>query len=141
MKIRVSSGMAACIAGCALFATTLIGTGCVSSLATGAKQKIVNEKSWFNFQLAPTANSAILRLTVEKPIGKVVWIALKTHDGYDLENFSTQKRDAGINRNFNFADAEDGSYIFEVTDGVTTQTKTVNVKRIVAQPVVRMEVK
>lgn len=133
MKAYVSRRTAACITGCALLVSSFISTGCVSSSPRAAKTEkatYFSADQSFSMELQARPDSSIIHMVVQKPVGKKVWITFKDREGNALERISTQKWEAGIDGNFNFSQAADGLYSFEITDGQKTITKTVNVQRV-----------
>ncbi|MGN6493434.1 MAG: hypothetical protein ACTHLE_15645 [Agriterribacter sp.] len=83
----------------------------------------------FRVLLQPTKNAEAIRMFVEKESGKRLTIRLKTPDGYPLVHFLTDKKPESIYRKFNFIDAEEGTYTFEISDGKQTITKKIVLQR------------
>src|SRR6185295_20269433 len=97
-------------------------------------------KESFSLDLQPLANSSTVKLVVQKPIGKRLWITFKAPDGETIERFCTEKRVPGIYRNYNFSEATEGTYCFEITDGTEKVAKFVKLEFTVPTAVQRLTV-
>ena len=90
-----------------------------------------NEKDIKSFRLLlqPMKNAEGIRMFLEKEKGKRLTVRLKTPDGYPIVYFLTDRNPESIYRKFNFIDAEEGTYTFEVSDGKQTITKKIVLQR------------
>ena len=144
MKVQVLRRTAAYIASCVLLVTTVVaGTGCVSSAPLASKNPMTAIKAPdepFVFELQPVPNSSTIQLILQKPVGKRIWITFKDPQGEPIERFCTEKKGRGIYRNYNFTEANEGVYSFQITDGKETVTKTVKLESTVQAPVQRLTI-
>lgn len=83
----------------------------------------------FRVLLQPTKNAEGIRMFLEKESGKRLTVRLKTPDGYPLIHFLTDKKPESVYRKFNFTDAEEGTYTFEISDGKQTLIKKIVLQR------------
>ncbi len=129
MKVNVSRRTATQIVGCACLAATLLFTSCISSAPLATRQDNIAAKQSVSFELQPVAEKMSVRLFIQKPVGKLLWIKFKDTDGTTLERFCAGKLEETIDRSYNFKDAEEGVYKFEISDGEKTITKLVKLER------------
>jgi len=138
MKVNLLSRTAAQVAGCACLAATLLFTSCVSSAPLTARQNITAANQSVNFELQPIAEKMSVHMVIQKPIGKRLWITFKDIDGTTLERFCSGKLEGTVDRSYNFNDAEEGLYSFEICDGEKTITKTVKLERQDVKTIARL---
>ncbi|MES1219847.1 MAG: hypothetical protein ABUT20_30380 [Bacteroidota bacterium] len=129
MKIRVIRRTAGYIACCVLLTSMIVTvTGCSSSVPLTSKNVKVVDGGNFSFDLQPIANSSKIQLVVLKPLGKRVWVTFKSPDGYVIERYCTPETGLGVYKYYNFTDAAEGIYSFEIGDRSKTVTKTVKLQ-------------
>ncbi len=138
MKVNLSRRTAAQIAGCACLAATLLFTSCVSSAPLTARQDNTAAKQSISFELQPLIETMSVRLFIQKPIGKILWIRFKDIDGTTIERFCAGRSEETIDRSYNFEGAEEGMYSFEISDGEKTITKSVKLERQDVKTITRL---
>jgi len=138
MKVNSSRFGAAYTAGAACFALTLLFTSCVSSSALTSRQDITNPEQSVTFKLQPQFEMESVRLFIQKPPGKIVWVKFIDIDGTILERFCAGKQEKTIDRSYNFRGAEEGVYSFEISDGEKITTKKVTLQREDVKTVTRL---
>lgn len=94
----------------------------------------------FRVLLIPQKNGEAVRMFLEKEVGKRLTIRLKSPDGYPLIHFLTDKKPVSIYRKFNFIEAQEGVYTFEVSDGKQTISKKIVLQRTKAEVQTRLAV-
>lgn len=83
----------------------------------------------FRVLLMPLKNAEAVRMFVEKEKGKRLSVRLKSPDGYPLIHFLTDKKPSSVYRKFNFLEAPEGVYTFEISDGKQTLVKKIILER------------
>ena len=75
------------------------------------------EETPFSIQLNRIDNREVIKVDIDNPGKKNLSITLKTNDGYIIDNFNTGKKLLRMNKDYNFSQADEGSYMLIVTDG------------------------
>ncbi len=138
MKVNLLSRNAARVAGCACLAATLLFTSCVSSAPLTARQNITAAGQSVSFELQPLTETMSVRLVIQKPIGKILWVRFTDIDGATLERFCAGKLEETIDRSYNFEGAEEGLYSFEISDGEKIVRKSVKLERQDVKTITRL---
>ena len=138
MKVNLSFRPAARVTGCACLAATLLFTSCVSSAPLTARQNIIAAKQSVDFELQPLTETMSVRLVIQKPIGKILWVRFRDIDGTTLERFCAGKLEETVDRSYNFEGAEEGLYSFEISDGEKTIKKSVKLERQDVKTITRL---
>ena len=128
MKVNASLRSAACIACVAFLAVTLLLTSCMSTSGL-TRQENVSSVQAVSFRFQPEAELQSVRMFIQKPVGKVVWVNLIDIDGTTLERFSAGKHTQVVDRTYNFENADEGVYKFQIFDGEKTTTRKVTLER------------
>lgn len=98
------------------------------------------EEQAFRVELEQLSNSNSVRLTILKAEGKKLFVKLVDPEGMQVFNFVTPKNPQRVGRDYNFNDAAEGTYIFEVSDGFKKVKKEMKLKRTSAAVVTRLVV-
>jgi hypothetical protein len=117
--------MTAALAG--LSAMVLLSS-CAGSASVTKQRSVTWVDQALRFEIHPLAKTQSVRLTIQKPLGKVVWIKLKDAGGDVLESYSLGKQLESVDRVYNFTDAPEGEYSFEISDREKTMKKTVKLQ-------------
>ncbi|MES1181713.1 MAG: hypothetical protein ABUL44_02865 [Flavobacterium sp.] len=141
MKIYVVRHAAACLAGFALFVSASVNAAGTSLSPVTSKEPVLRSFESFHVELKTLSNSSTIQLVIQKPAGRKVWITFKAPNGEVIDSFTTEKNDKGVSRNYNFTDAEEGSYSFEITDGKRTETKIVKLESITPKTIQQLVIK
>lgn len=140
MKVNSVSRSAIYTAGAAFFMLSLLLTSCVNSspLITGRDNN--NYGQSVSFKIQPQFERQSVRLLIQKPVGKIVWVKFFDIDGAIFESFCARKRETVIDRTYNFENAAEGVYRFEIYDGDKTTIKKVTLHREQVKTVSRLEI-
>ena len=94
----------------------------------------------FSIQLNTISNREVINLDIDNPGRKNLSITLKTTDGYIIDNFYTGKKLPKMNKDYNFSQADEGSYVLVVTDGKHVIKHDIKLERASVQTVNKLTV-
>jgi len=140
MKVNLSGRRIACIAGAACFALSLLFASCAGSSAIRSLKDNVNAQQPLTYNLQRQPESESVRLLIQIPTGKRVAVKLYDIDGLVLESFWSGKQEATIDRTYNFENANEGVYRFEIFDGEKTTTRKVQLQREDIKTITRLTI-
>ncbi len=87
-------------------------------------------KETFSISVNQVNNSEVIRLIIYKMEAKRLTVRLKTADGTTIDSFNTGKAQDQTGKDYNFRDADEGTYILEVSDGKATVAKQIKLQHV-----------
>ncbi|MES1220568.1 MAG: hypothetical protein ABUT20_34015 [Bacteroidota bacterium] len=99
---------------------------------------VIDKNESFTVTLHQLGNSQTVRLFIYKTENKRLYISLKDAEGTPLSNFLTEKSAVQFAKDYNFEQADEGSYTLEISDGRSKVTRKINIKRIHVQDVTNL---
>ncbi|MGC4036671.1 MAG: hypothetical protein QM764_11970 [Chitinophagaceae bacterium] len=109
---------------------SLVLAPCAGYSLTPPVSQLHNLPATLSIELRPVNNGTSVIVQIKKPAGKTAWMTLFDKSGDVLERVSLTKDSEQTERRYNFSDAEEGTYSFEVCAGNKTIRKTVTLKRM-----------
>jgi hypothetical protein len=127
MKTLATPIVATLLAGLS-FLSTPVSAHAKSPIAIN-KNSAVGEET-FSISVRQVSNSETVRLVIYKNSAKRLLVKLKTADGITIDSYYTDRQLQQEGKDYNFRDADEGTYTLEVSDGKSTVTKQINLKHI-----------
>lgn len=87
------------------------------------------ETKSFDIKIVQRRNTESIILYVLKQEGKKLSIELYSPSGNIIEKYMAGKKETNINRFYNFNNAEEGVYVFKISDGKREISKKVTLER------------
>jgi hypothetical protein len=135
-RIIVASGAIVCalLGGTAIAATTPIGNP-----ETPVHSGYSSPKS-IQVQVKQLVNSEIVRVTVDNPEARRITVILTDLSGTTINRIVGGKNEKEVVRDFNFEQAEDGTYQLEVYDGQNTVKKEIHLQRVPQPDITKLSI-
>ncbi|MFC5409015.1 T9SS type A sorting domain-containing protein [Larkinella bovis] len=108
-----------------LLASALIALTFVSTTFAADDKDKTDVKSTFQSAVYPMTNSMKVGVNVHKEKGSKVNIRLTNSEGYTLATRTLRKNSEAASIRFDLNQLEDGVYKVEISDGATSEVKTV----------------
>jgi hypothetical protein len=141
MKVLTQPLAAILLAGASFFANPV-------SASSNLPEKIIVDgnsgstgKESFSVSLSQINNSAMLRLLIYKPDEKRLSIRLRNADGEVIYDALTQKKGNTVGTDYNFMNAEEGTYTLEVSDGHSVVSKKIKLQHVKTQEFTEVTIK
>jgi len=94
---------------------------------------VLSESGSFSISVNQLQNSETIRLIIYKMEAKRLTVKLKTADGFTIDSFNTGKENDQTGKDYNFRDADEGTYILEVSDGKSTVAKKIKLQHVMVK--------
>lgn len=94
-----------------------------------AKTQEPEETKSFDFKIVQRRNTESIALYILKQEGKKLSIELYSPNGALIEKYVADKKATNVNRFYNFNNAEEGVYVFKISDGNRKVSKKVTLER------------
>jgi hypothetical protein len=85
-------------------------------------------------------NSEIVRVTVDNPEARRITVILTDLSGTTINRIVGGKNEKEVVRDFNFEQAEDGTYQLEVYDGQNTVKKEIHLQRVPQPDITKLSI-
>ncbi len=136
MKALVKPIVASLIAGLPFLASPVL-----ASSKTKTSEEISSPEKSFTVSVNQITNSEVIRVLVYKPESKRLSIKLKDASGSTIHSFLTEKNANRVGEDYDFLDAEDGTYTLEVSDGKSTVSKQIKLQHAKVERVASISIK
>lgn len=93
------------------------------------KSQATEETKSFDFKIVQRRNTESIALYILKQEGKKLSIELYSPSGTLIEKYVIAKKETTVNRFYNFNNAEEGVYVFKISDGKREISKKVTLER------------
>jgi hypothetical protein len=126
MKQQVKIATAICM----LCTMTAAGTVFANPANQYPVNKVFFAGSSMKVDLKWRAESQILVLVVDNPATNKISVVLRSASGVALKDYLFAKREKSVQKYYSFSEAEAGDYSMEISDGISTISKKINLVRV-----------